>query len=105
MYSEILAFMPPSGGSGGGSSPLVSIGFFAVIIVVFYFMLIRPQQKRQKEVQNMLSNLKKGDRVITSSGIHGKILDVQDKTFKLEIADNIQVTIEKVAVTGKIDNN
>jgi preprotein translocase subunit YajC len=102
MHNEILAFMPPSGGSGG-SNPLVSIGFFAVIIVVFYFMLIRPQQKRQKEMQNMLGNLKKGDRVITSSGIHGKILDVADKTFKLEIADNIQVTIEKAAVTGKID--
>lgn len=65
--------------------------------------MIRPQQKKQKQVQQFRENLKKGDKVVTIGGIHGKISDVQEGTFTIEIADNVKITIEKAAVA--IDGN
>ena len=73
------------------------------MILVFYFFIIRPQQKKQKQVQQFRENLKKGDKIVTIGGIHGKITDVQEGTFTIEIADNVKVTIEKAAVA--IDGN
>jgi len=68
--------------------------------VVFYFILIRPQQKRQKQHQQLLANLKTGDKVVTSSGIHGLIANVKETTFLLKIADNVKIEIDKSAVSG-----
>lgn len=73
---------------------------FGLIIVIFYFMIIRPQSKRQKERQKMLDAMKKGDKVVTSGGIHGKIIAMEDKTVLVEIADNIKVKVEKSAVSA-----
>jgi preprotein translocase subunit YajC len=73
---------------------------FAFIFVIFYFLLIRPQQKRQKEHQNLLSNLKTGDKVITSSGIHGLIANVKDTTFLVKIADNVKIEVDKNAIAS-----
>ncbi len=75
---------------------------FGLIIVIFYFMIIRPQSKRQKERQKMLEAMKKGDKVVTGGGIHGKIVAMEDKTVLLEIADNVKVKVEKSAVTGVV---
>ncbi len=86
--------------SGGGYQMLIFLG---LMIVVFYFFMIRPQQKKQKQVQQFRENLKKGDKVVTIGGIHGKITDVQDTTFTVEISDGIKVTIEKAAVA--VDGN
>ncbi|MBK9246778.1 MAG: preprotein translocase subunit YajC [Ignavibacteria bacterium] len=72
---------------------------FAAIILIFYFMMIRPQQKRQKETKAMLESMKKGDRVITSSGIHGTITNIEDNIITVQIAENTQVRFEKIAVT------
>ena len=67
-----------------------------LIFVVFYFLLIRPQQKKLKDHKNMISNLKKGDRVVTQGGIIGKIHYVnEDGTLSVEIADNVQVKVAK----------
>ena len=77
--------------------------FLGLMILVFYFFMIRPQQKKQKQVQQFRENLKKGDKVVTIGGIHGKISDVQEGTFTIEIADNVKITIEKAAVA--IDGN
>ena len=67
-----------------------------LIFVVFYFLLIRPQQKKLKDHKNMISNLKKGDRVVTQSGIIGNIHYVNDDgTLSVEIADNVQVKVAK----------
>jgi preprotein translocase subunit YajC len=63
-----------------------------------YFLLIRPQQKRQKEQQKLLSSLKTGDKVITSSGIHGLIANVKETTFLVKIADNVKIEIEKGSI-------
>jgi preprotein translocase subunit YajC len=73
---------------------------FAFIFIIFYFLLIRPQQKRQKEHQALLSNLKTGDKVITTSGIHGLIANVKDTTFLVKIADNVKIEVDKNAIAS-----
>jgi preprotein translocase subunit YajC len=73
---------------------------FAFIFVIFYFLLIRPQQKRQKEHQKLLSDLKTGDKVITTSGIHGLIANVKDTTFLVKIADNVKIEVDKNAIAS-----
>ena len=70
-----------------------------LIFVIFYFFLIRPQQKKLKDHKNMISNLKKGDRVVTQGGIIGNIHYVNDDgTLSVEIADNVQVKVAKVMI-------
>ncbi len=99
MSSLFLALMAPQGGDGGGSM-ISTLLMFGLIIVIFYFMIIRPQSKRQKERQKMLEAMKKGDKVVTSGGIHGKIIAMEDKTVLVEIADNVKVKVEKSAVSA-----
>ena len=72
---------------------------FLLIILVFYFLILRPQQKRQKERQKLLGSIKKGDKVITSGGMHGVIEGLDDKTVLMKIADNTKVKVERSAVT------
>ena len=73
---------------------------FLFMGVLFYFLLIRPQQKRQKQHQQLLANLKTGDKVVTSSGIHGLIANVKETTFLLKIADNVKIEIDKSSISG-----
>lgn len=74
---------------------------FLLIIVVFYFLLIRPQQTRQKKWQNMLGNLKTGDRVTTSGGIRGTILAIKDDAIQLRVApDNLRIEVVKSAIAS-----
>lgn len=70
-------------------------------IAIFYFIVIRPQQKEQQEHDKLLASLQKGDKVITKSGLHGEIHEVQDGVVVLKIAEKTRVTIEKSAVMGK----
>jgi preprotein translocase subunit YajC len=69
-----------------------------LLLVVFYFLLIRPQQKQRKEQQKLIEALKTGDKVVTSSGIHGMISNVKDRTVLLKVADNVKIEIDKAAV-------
>ena len=71
-----------------------------LIFIVFYFLLIRPQQKKAKEHQNYLSNLKKGDKVITGGGIHGQITGITDSVVTLEIAENVRIKVNRAAIAG-----
>jgi len=74
---------------------------FVLIIVVFYFLLIRPNQKRQQTWQQMLSNLKSGDRVTTSGGIRGTILSIKDDAITLRVApDNLKIEVVKSAIAS-----
>jgi preprotein translocase subunit YajC len=73
---------------------------FLFMGVLFYFLLIRPQQKRQKKHQQLMADLKTGDRVVTNSGIHGLIANVKETTFLLKVADNVKIEIDKSAVAG-----
>lgn len=81
-----------------GANFTVLIVQFLLIGVIFYFLLIRPQRAEEKKRQELLSKLSKNDEVITSSGIHGTIVNVKDKTVILRIDDNVKVELEKAAV-------
>jgi len=82
-------------------NPLVNLFPLILIFVIFYFMLIRPQQTKEKEHQKMITNLNKNDEVVTSSGIHGTIVNVKDKTIILRIDDNVKIEIEKNCIAYK----
>lgn len=86
--------MAPAPGEGGGS-PLAGFLPLILIFVIFYFLLIRPQQKRAKEHKQMLSAIKKGDKVVTSGGIYGLVEDVSENTVTLKIAENVRVKFGK----------
>jgi len=81
----------------GGFSSLVPI---ILMFVIFYFLLIRPQQKKAKEHQQMVSGLKKGDRIITSGGIYGLITSVGENVLTVEISDKVRIKLVKSNVTG-----
>jgi len=70
-----------------------------LIIVVFYFFMIRPQMKKAKDHKKYVEELKKGDRVITSSGIHGKIADVSDTTFLIDVDSGTKIRFEKSSIS------
>jgi len=93
----ILMAQPAGEGGGGLTSTLI---MFALIFLIFYFMIIRPQQKRQKERQKMLDAVKKGDKVVTSGGIHGTVVGVEEKTLLVQIADNVKVKVERGSVSA-----
>ena len=88
----------PGGGEGGagmfGFLPLVAI------IAIFYFLILRPQSKKQKETQRMLSALKKGDRVVTIGGIHGIIQSIKDSTIIIKVDDNVKLEFNRAAVSA-----
>lgn len=74
------------------------------VFIIFYFLLIRPQQKRQKEHQKLVAALKTGDKVVTSSGIHGIISNVKDKTLLVKVADNVKLEFDRSAVTAVVSS-
>ncbi|MEA4839965.1 MAG: preprotein translocase subunit YajC [Bacteroidales bacterium] len=84
--------------AGTGTSGLGAFLPLILIFVVFYFFMIRPQNKKQKEIQKARAALKIGDRVVTSGGIYGKIREVKDDSFIIEISDNVRIRVEKTAV-------
>lgn len=85
--------------TGGG---LGSLAFLLIFFVIFYFLFIRPQTKRAKEHRAMLQKLEKGDEVITSGGILGKIVDVSENYFTLEIANGVQIKIQKPSIASSL---
>ena len=74
----------------------------AVFVVIFYFLLIRPQQKKQKEHQAMLSKIAAGDEVVTAGGILGRVIEVGDNFLTLEIADNVRIKVQRFQVTSLV---
>ncbi|TRX70822.1 preprotein translocase subunit YajC [Carboxylicivirga sp. M1479] len=87
--------MPPQAAEG---NPLMSFAPFVLIIVVFYFFMIRPQMKRQKELKKYREALKKGDKVISTSGIYGKVAEIKEQHVVVEIADGVKVKMDKSAI-------
>lgn len=77
------------------ASPIVNILPLLLIFVIFYFLLIRPQKTKEKEHQKMVNELQKNDGVITSSGIHGTIVNIKDKTVMVRIDENVKIELEK----------
>ena len=85
--------------SSDGQSNPTTIVFLLLIFVVFWFFMIRPQMKKQKQQQKFKEAIAKGDKVITIGGIHGKIIEVQETTFIIEVEGNNRLKIEKSAVS------
>ncbi len=75
------------------------------MFLIFYFMLIRPQQKRAKERNALLSSLKEGDRVVTIGGLHGQIIEIKDDKVILRVNDNMKLTYEKSAINTILKNS
>src|SRR6185503_4609482 len=79
-------------GGGGGDNMLVSLLPFILIFVIMYFLILRPQQKRQKQHQDMVKNVRRGDTVITSGGLIGKVVKViDDEQIEIELSDDVRV--------------
>lgn len=88
---------PAANGGSGGS--IVNLGFIVMMIIVFYFFMIRPQMKKAKEQKKFRDNLKKGDKIVTIGGLHGKVAEVQETTIILETESGIKLKFEKSAVS------
>ena len=95
MVMASVAWAQGLGGGGSSSGTLLSLVPFVLIFVIFYFLLILPQQKRQKAQKSMLDDLKKGDKIITASGIWGTITNLGKETVTLQVADNTKIKIQK----------
>jgi len=95
LFLSLYQGQPAPGGGG------ISIHFFVMmglVFLVFYLLLIRPQRTRQKKHQEMVENLKPGDKVVTSGGIHGTVMGVQKDKLELKIASNVKIDISKTSI-------
>jgi len=86
-----------AGGAGGGMGNL-SIIFPILIIAIFYFLIIKPQQSKAKQHKAFMANLKKGDTVVTSGGLYGKITGITDDAITMEIAEKVRIKVAKNAI-------
>jgi preprotein translocase subunit YajC len=99
---SILLMAPQAGAQSGNQWS--SLIFLLVIIVVFYLFFIRPQVKRSKDQKKFREAIKKGDKIITIGGIHGKIVEVQETTFTIEVEGLNRLRIEKSAVATSVED-
>ena len=97
-------WLAQEGTTGGTGSIWGLIMPFVLMIAVFYFLLIRPQQKRQKQRNLMLSQLKKGDKVTTIGGLHGTIVELTDDTVVLRVNDTGRMTFDRTAINTVIES-
>ncbi len=102
MSHLFFAFANPSG-TDGGPSLLTSFIPILLLFVIFYFLLIRPQQKKQKQHQELIGNLRRGDKIVTNGGLYGTVVDVKDHILVLKIADDVKVELVKNAVATVIE--
>jgi preprotein translocase subunit YajC len=94
----ILLMGQPAGTASGQSNALVTFLPLLLVFVVFYFFMIRPQMKKQKDMTNYRSSLKRGDKVITTGGIYGRIYEVKDNYVMLEVGGDLKLKVDKSAL-------
>jgi preprotein translocase subunit YajC len=90
------------GSSGGQGGSMMTFLPLILLFAVFYFLLIRPQQKRAKQHKTFMESLKKGDTVVTSGGLYGKITGITDETITLEIAEKVRVRVTKSSIADYV---
>ncbi|HEY6086063.1 MAG TPA: preprotein translocase subunit YajC [Nitrospira sp.] len=95
MLMQSVAWAQGTNGGASGSGTILSLVPFVLIFVIFYFLLILPQQKKQKQQRAMLDALKKGDKVVTASGIWGTVTNLGKETVTLQIADNTKIKMQR----------
>lgn len=94
-YYALTYLQASTGQAGGGMTMLLML---ALIFVVMYFFMIRPQQKRQKELNNFRNSLKKGDKVVTVGGIYGTVIEVAENKVMLEIDKDVRIKVDKASL-------
>lgn len=98
--SLLMAAPDASGAAQGGPAGLLQMLVpLGLVVVIFYFLIIRPQNKKQKETQNMLNQMKKGDKIVTIGGIHGIIQSVDDTTVVVKVDENAKIKFLKSAIS------
>jgi preprotein translocase subunit YajC len=85
--------------AGGSSSMLTTLVPMVLIMVVFYFFMIRPQVKKAKDHKKLVEDLKKGDKIVTTAGIHGRIVDMNETTFLIEVEGGTKIRFDKTAIS------
>ncbi|HXF76063.1 MAG TPA: preprotein translocase subunit YajC [Methylomirabilota bacterium] len=85
---------------GAGPGPLVTLIPFVLIFVIMYFLVVRPQQKKARDHQEMLSKLKRNDEVMTSGGIYGKVVDLKETVVTLEVAPNVRIRVHRPQIAS-----
>jgi len=85
--------------AAGGSSMLSTLVPMVLIMVVFYFFMIRPQVKKAKDHKKLVEDLKKGDKIVTTAGIHGRIVDMNETTFLIEVEGGTKIRFDKTAIS------
>ncbi|GAB1349744.1 hypothetical protein MASR1M107_19580 [Ignavibacteriales bacterium] len=100
---ESLYAMAQPGGEGGGM--MGTLIMFGAIFLIFYFMIIRPQQKRQKEREKLLSEVQKGDKVVTSGGMYGEVTGVEDKIVWVKVGDSTKIKFDKNAIAAILNSD
>jgi len=98
MNTLAFIFLQAAPATQGKPNMLTSLLPLLLVFVVFYFFMIRPQMKKQKELTTFRSAISKGDKVITTGGIYGKVVDVTDNIVTMEIANDVKVRVDKNAV-------
>lgn len=102
MINVLFAAYGPQGGATqgqGGGNPMSLIFMIIAIFAVMYFLMIRPQQRQKRQHQDMLSQLSKGDKVVTAGGIHGTVAGVKDNSVIVKIADNVKVEVSRSSIS------
>lgn len=100
----ILLLAPPAGATDGGS-PFAMPIMFVLLFVIMYFLVIRPQQQQQKKQQAMIAAVKRGDRILTTGGIYGKVAGVHENTVDVEVAKGVTVELQKAAIAAMAPEN
>lgn len=95
LFSAAYAMGTAGGGSGQAGGGFAAFVPLLLMVVIFYFLLIRPQQKKQKEHRSMLSNLQKGDVIVTQGGLQGKVIGLTETVATIEIAERVRVKIQR----------
>ncbi len=97
---DVAHAMGSGGGGVGGGGDFSFILVMAAIFAIFYFLLIRPQQKKQKDVREMLKNLNRGDMIMTTGGLHGKITGLTEQVATLEVSDKVRVKVARTHIAA-----
>ncbi len=105
-FSDSVAYALGAGGQGAGgeqSNPIMALMPLILMFVIFYFLLIRPQQKKAKTHKEMLGNLRKGDKVITSGGFYGRVLEVDGDVLTVDLGNNMTVEVNRNFISSLAD--
>jgi preprotein translocase subunit YajC len=103
-FSQFIAMAAPQGQSSQ-QSPFGFVGMMVLFFGIMYVMMIRPQQRKEKERKAMLAELKKGDKVLFAGGLIGTIAQINDKTAKIKVADNMKLDVARGAITAVITSD